>query len=80
MPPSPQWRRAIAFSLEESKALGHTEITPEHFLLGLCRANPCVATQVMRNLGVSPLSVCADVIQSLGGDVKAWVFDHPEVW
>jgi uncharacterized protein (TIGR02996 family) len=80
LPQSRRTRATIAFTLQAADALGHDGITPEHMLLGLCRAAPCVATRVLLALGVSSGAVCERVLLSLGRDPWPWLRRHPEVW
>jgi uncharacterized protein (TIGR02996 family) len=79
-PRTPRLDAVAGFVLEEANALGHDAIRPEHLLLGLCRAAPCMATHVLRVLGVSPGSVCERVLTDLGRDPWPWLRAHPEVW
>jgi uncharacterized protein (TIGR02996 family) len=65
---------------EEAQALRHELVTPEHVLLGLCRAQPSVAVRVLHNLGIAPRQVCERVLTMLGCDARAWVRAHPEEW
>jgi uncharacterized protein (TIGR02996 family) len=80
LPQSTRGKAAIDFAVEEAEALGHEVVSPEHLLLGLCRANPCNATRVLHALGVSPGAVCRRVLADLGRDSLRWLRQHPEVW
>ena len=53
----------MQLSLREAIALGHAYIGTEHILLGLLRAEDCVAIRVLNGLGVDPNRVRQHVIQ-----------------
>jgi uncharacterized protein (TIGR02996 family) len=79
----PQSRRAalsLAFGEEEAQETGSGVLCPEHLLLGLCRASPCVATEVLKTLGLSCHSICELVIRALGRDFQQWFRCRPEIW
>lgn len=46
-------RKAIAYSQEEAEKAGKMVISTEHILLGLCRGEPTVASNVLNGLGVT---------------------------
>jgi uncharacterized protein (TIGR02996 family) len=79
-PRTVRYAAAAGFTVEEADALGHETIAPAHLMLGLCRAGPCLATYVLRTLGVSPGRVCERVLTGLGQDPGPWLRAHPEVW
>ncbi len=73
-------KMGASYAQAEADEMRHDTITTEHLLLGLCRAQPCAATRVMRNLGLSPGLVCSAIVTQLGGHGLRWVWEHPEVW
>jgi uncharacterized protein (TIGR02996 family) len=80
LPQSARTRATVRFSLAEADALGHQTVAPAHVLLGLCRANPCVATRVLDALGASPAAVCTRLLVHLDRAPRRWLRDRPEVW
>jgi hypothetical protein len=80
LPLSVRARAAISFAISEASASPDEIVTPIHVLLAVCRASPCVATMVLRNLGVSPILVCKRTLTLLGRDPWPWLREHPEVW
>jgi uncharacterized protein (TIGR02996 family) len=79
LPQSARAKSVVCFAWEEAEDRG-LRPGPDHLLLGVCRANPCVATRVLRDLGISPAVVAAELIAGMGGDARGWVREHPEVW
>jgi uncharacterized protein (TIGR02996 family) len=80
LPQSARLRATVCFAAREAEAFGDETVRPEHILLGLCRAAPCVATRIMVNLGVAPALVCELVLHRMGHDPWPWLQAHPEVW
>lgn len=68
LPRTPRARNAIAFAIEEAKALGDREVGTGHLLLGLIREKEGVAAQVLMNLGLKPELVRERVLNQKGSD------------
>ncbi|MGR3178448.1 MAG: ATP-dependent Clp protease ATP-binding subunit [Candidatus Anammoxibacter sp.] len=66
LPFTPRVKKALEFSMEEARALGHNYIGTEHLLLGLIREQEGVAAQVLLNLGLKLESVREEIIGLLG--------------
>ncbi|MEW5856618.1 MAG: Clp protease N-terminal domain-containing protein [Cyanobacteriota bacterium] len=52
IPFTPRGKRALEFSLEASRQLGHHSIDTEHLLLGILRERDGLGAIVLQNLGV----------------------------
>jgi ATP-dependent Clp protease ATP-binding subunit ClpC len=63
---TPRARRVIEFAHEEAAQRGVPSVKPAHLLLGITREPQGVASQVLRNLHVSPESVHGEVSRLLG--------------
>jgi uncharacterized protein (TIGR02996 family) len=70
----------INYAIIEADGFGHEEISPEHLLLGIGRSAPCMATQILKNLGVPFSSICQEIVTSFGEDFLTWFAQRPEVW
>lgn len=57
MPFSDDAKRILESSWEEAKKLEHNNISTEHLLLAILRHEDCVAIKVLRELGVSVISL-----------------------
>ncbi len=66
LPFTPRVKKALEFSMEEARALGHNYIGTEHLLLGLIREQEGVAAQVLLNLGLKLEDVREEIIGLLG--------------
>src|SRR5438445_2430407 len=66
LPQTPQVKKVIEHSIEESRSLYHKYVGTEHILLGLLREEQGVAAQVLRNLGLKLEDVRAEVLKLLG--------------
>jgi len=77
---SARYGAAVQFAREEAAVFKQDRVGPEHLVLGICRAAPCVATRVLVNLGASPALVCERVLTRMGQDPWPWLRAHPEVW
>ncbi|MDP8230649.1 MAG: ATP-dependent Clp protease ATP-binding subunit [Candidatus Gorgyraea atricola] len=66
IPFTPKAKKAVEFSGEEARALGHNYIGTEHLLLGLIREGEGVASQVLLNMGVDLDKVRGEVVELLG--------------
>jgi len=66
IPFTPKAKKAVEFSGEEARALGHNYIGTEHLLLGLIREGEGVASQVLLNMGVDLDKVRREVVELLG--------------
>ena len=49
---TPQAKIALEYSVEEARNMGFSDVSPEHILLGLLRAQEGVAAQVLMNFGL----------------------------
>jgi ATP-dependent Clp protease ATP-binding subunit ClpC len=65
IPFTPQAKKVLELSLQESRALGHTYIGTEHILLGVIRQGEGVAVQVLSGLGADLDPVREQVIRLL---------------
>ncbi len=70
LPQTPQSKKVIEYSMEESRALGHTYIGTEHILLGLLREKNGIAFQVLRNLGFEISATRIKMLDVLGTGVE----------
>ena len=52
LPLSDEFKRILAFAGEEATRLNHRSIGTEHLLVGLLREENCVASKVLRDLGL----------------------------
>ena len=52
LPLSNESKRVLAYGAEEAESLGHKRIGTEHLFLGLFREKECLATEILRQLGV----------------------------
>jgi hypothetical protein len=59
-------RRVLVLAQEEARVLGHSFIGTEHLLLGLMAEGQGVASQALKNLGVSLAAVRAEVAETIG--------------
>ncbi|MGR3218308.1 MAG: ATP-dependent Clp protease ATP-binding subunit [Candidatus Anammoxibacter sp.] len=66
LPFTPRVKKALEFSMEEARVLGHNYIGTEHLLLGLIREQEGVAAQVLLNLGLKLDRVREEIIGLLG--------------
>ncbi len=66
LPFTPRVKKALEFSMEEARSLGHNYIGTEHLLLGLIREQEGVAAQVLLNLGLKLEDVREEIIGLLG--------------
>jgi bifunctional DNase/RNase len=60
---TPAVKEAIEISIDEAKKLGSDEVLPEHVLLGLMRANDGIAANQLKNSGITPEIVYAELIR-----------------
>jgi ATP-dependent Clp protease ATP-binding subunit ClpC len=68
IPFTPQAKRALEFSLRESKRLRHTHIGTEHILLGIAAQEDSSAATVLVGLGAALDRVRAEVLRLLGNE------------
>ena len=66
LPFTPRVKKALEFSMEEARSLGHNYIGTEHLLLGLICEQEGVAAQVLLNLGLKLEDVRGEIIGLLG--------------
>ena len=59
-------KKAIEYSIEESRNLDHSYVSTVHLLLGLLRVEESVAVQVFANLGLSVKQIRGKVLELLG--------------
>ena len=59
-------RTALTVAQDEAQRFNHSYIGTEHLLLGVLRVDDCMATTVLRNLGVEPIQVRAAVESVIG--------------
>jgi ATP-dependent Clp protease ATP-binding subunit ClpA len=68
LPQTPGAKKAIAYSMDAARSLGHNYVGTEHLLLGLLREEEGVAAQVLRNLRLNLEDVRTQVLGLLGHD------------
>lgn len=56
-------KEAIQISIAEAKRLGSEKVLPEHILLGLVRASDGIAANQLKDLGITPETVYAELIR-----------------
>ncbi len=66
LPFTPRVKKALEFSMEEARSLGHNYIGTEHLLLGLIREQEGVAAQVLLNFGLKLEDVREEIIGLIG--------------
>ncbi|MEX2189009.1 MAG: thiamine phosphate synthase [Pirellulales bacterium] len=66
LPMTPRTKRVIELALDESDALGHEGVGPEHLLLGLLQEREGVAAQVLAELDVGFAQVRQKVVEIRG--------------
>jgi ATP-dependent Clp protease ATP-binding subunit ClpC len=67
---TPHAKRAMEYSLEETRKLRHHYIGTEHLLLGLLREQEGMAVQVLMNLGLKPEDVRQEVLSLWGAGLQ----------
>ncbi|MEZ5410394.1 MAG: Clp protease N-terminal domain-containing protein [Acidimicrobiales bacterium] len=67
LPFTPEAKRTLELSLLEASRLGHSNVGPEHILLGLLDEEGGAALRILVQLGADPSSVQSDVIEALSG-------------
>lgn len=67
LPFTSEAKRTLELSLLEASRRGHSNVGPEHILLGLLAEEGGAAQRVLAQLGVDPSSVRGDVIEALSG-------------
>jgi uncharacterized protein (TIGR02996 family) len=80
LPHSTCTRLMLCLAVEEADARGAPEVDAESLVLGLCRVQPCAASRVLGNLGVTPRDLATGLLTRLGGRVDQWLRARPEVW
>ncbi|MFC1621454.1 ATP-dependent Clp protease ATP-binding subunit [Candidatus Omnitrophota bacterium] len=78
IPFTPKAKKAVEFSGEEARALGHNYIGTEHLLLGLIREGEGVASQVLLNMGVDLDKVRREVVELLGSATPGFSAGPPQ--
>jgi len=62
---SPRTKKVIELAIDEARKLGHSQVGPEHVLLGLVREGEGIASGILESLGVSMARVRAKVLELL---------------
>ena len=62
---SPRTKKVIELAIDEARKLGHSQIGPEHVLLGLVREGEGIASGILESLGVSMAMARAKVLELL---------------
>jgi ATP-dependent Clp protease ATP-binding subunit ClpC len=70
LPQTPRMKKAIEFSIEEARNLGHDHVGTEHLLLGLLREADGIAAQVLMNLGLKLNDVREEVIHTFAAKTQ----------
>src|SRR5262245_18660591 len=71
MPLSDECKRILAYAMEEAERLSHTQVGPEHPLLGILRESNGAAAQVLNGHGLKLDAVREDVALNPGtGDLR----------
>lgn len=68
LPCTPWAKRAVERAVEEARALGHRAVEDSHLMLALLDGGSTVATEALRNLGVAPEALRADVLREARWD------------
>ncbi|MCI0498419.1 MAG: hypothetical protein L0Y36_01880 [Planctomycetales bacterium] len=68
LPCTPHAQHVLGDAVKEARMLKHTTIGTEHLLLGLLYEKECIATEVLRNLGLKLDQVRNDVLYFLNRD------------
>jgi len=63
---TPRVRMAMALAVDEARTMNHAYVGTEHILLGLLRHRNCVATIVLRDLGVDIEKTRREILRELG--------------
>jgi len=66
LPQTPRAKQVIEYAIEEARNMDHHYIGTEHILLGLTRETEGVASQVLRNIGLTLERVRSEVLNLLG--------------
>jgi 4-amino-4-deoxy-L-arabinose transferase-like glycosyltransferase len=67
IPFTPRAKKVLELSLREAMTLGHSDIGPEHILLGIARENSGVASRILLDFDAEADRIRAAVIGVLGG-------------
>jgi ATP-dependent Clp protease ATP-binding subunit ClpC len=62
-PLGPNSRRILDFAAEEAGALGQSQITLGHYLLGILRVEECIASKVLQAHGITITAMREQIIQ-----------------
>ncbi|MEX2047194.1 MAG: Clp protease N-terminal domain-containing protein [Chloroflexota bacterium] len=63
---SPRAKKVLELAIDEARKLGHSDVGPEHLLLGLVREGEGIASGVIESLGVTLAKVRQQLIASIG--------------
>lgn len=66
LPLTPAAKKVIEYSIEEARALVHNYIGTEHLLLGLIREEGEVASEILKDCGLTPEIVRQEILDLLG--------------
>jgi len=70
LPFTPRAKKALEFSIDEARSLGHNYIGTEHLLLGLLREKEGWAAQVLTKLGLTLEDARREVVEFLSHDLQ----------
>ena len=62
---SPRTEKVIELAIDEARKLGHSQVGPEHVLLGLVREGEGIASGILESLGVSMAAARAKMLELL---------------
>jgi ATP-dependent Clp protease ATP-binding subunit ClpC len=62
-PFGPNSKRILDFAAEEAGALGQSQITLGHYLLGILRVEECIASKVLQAHGITITAMREQIIQ-----------------
>jgi len=62
---SPRTKKVIELAIDEARKFGHSQVGPEHVLLGLVREGEGIASGILESLGVTMAAARAKILQLL---------------
>ena len=68
---TPAVKETIQISIAEAKRLGSEKVLPEHVLLGLMRASDGIASNQLKNAGITPETIYVELIRLYAG-TRRW--------
>ena len=66
LPFTPRVKRIFAEAIQLGQQLGQNHVSPEHLLLVLTQGNETVAIKVLQRLGIEPIAIQDNLLQSIG--------------